>query len=38
LKNPHDVSDFIARYLKEMGVEPQSGGRIRRYLKRLHLG
>jgi len=38
LKNPHDVSDFIARYLKEMGVEPQAGGRLRRYLKRLHLG
>ena len=37
LKNPHDVSDFIAGYLKEMGVEPQAGGRIRRYLKRLNL-
>jgi hypothetical protein len=34
LKNPNDVSDFIARYLREMGVKVESEGRIKRCLKR----
>ena len=37
LKNPNDVSDFIALYLKEMGVELETEGRIKRCLRRLNL-
>jgi hypothetical protein len=37
LKDANEVSDFIALYLKQMGVESESGGRIRRCLRRLSL-
>jgi hypothetical protein len=37
LKRLSDVSDFIARYLEEMGVEPRAQMGVRRCLRRLNL-
>jgi hypothetical protein len=36
LKRLSDVSDFIARYLEEMGVESRAQLRVRRCLRRLN--
>jgi len=37
LKRLSDIADFIACYLKEMGVEPRPHLRVGRWLRRLNL-
>jgi hypothetical protein len=38
LKTPSDITDFITRYLEEMGLEPKSQWVVRRWLRRLISG